>query len=813
METAEKYNHRLIEPKWQKRWEEANLYRAIDFDKRPKKYILFEFPYPSGERLHVGHTFSFTGTDVLARFSRMNGFNVLLPIGWDAFGLPAENYAIKTGINPMITTVKNIANSKIQAKHLALSLDWEREISTTEPAYYRWTQWIFLQWYKKGLAKKVEMPINWCPRCKIGLANEEVVAGSCERCGAEVTRKRIKQWVVKITDYADRLMEGLSRTDFIEKVKAAQINWIGKSEGAEIEFAIKGRESKIKVFTTRPDTLYGATFMVLSPEHEIVDQINNDEVKHYVEKSLKKSDLERTDLAKEKTGVFSGLMAVNPVTGKEIPIWISDFVLSTYGTGAIMSVPAHDDRDFAFAKKFGLPIVPVIAAKKEWDFTKAPYLETEKGTSINSEEWNGLPTGEAIKKAVQWLEEKKIGQKTVSYHLRDWIFSRQHYWGEPIPIILCSKCGEVPVPESDLPVELPKVENYQPTETGESPLAGIEGWVKTVCPQCGGPARRETDTMPNWAGSDWYFLRYLDPRNSKAPVDLKKAKYWLPVDIYVGGDEHNTLHLLYSRFTYQFLWDQGFVPKEHPEPYYKRLSHGVILGSDGQRMSKSRGNVINPDVIWEAFGVDALRTYLMFMGPFEGTMTWSQESMEGCYRFIKRVWGLVIGKCELEAEKKAGSGNLNLKRKLHQTIKKVGEDIARMKFNTAVAAMMEFVNVWQEENSELAKEDTGKFLQILAPFAPYLAEELWERLGNNFSIHATNWPEYDKVLIREEMVTVVVQVNGKLREKLTIDNEKREAKDEIEKLAKESERVRKYLADKKIRKVIFVPGRLINFVV
>jgi len=826
MDKKDKYDHRKIEPKWFKEWEEAGLYKAIDFAEKPKKYILFEFPYPSGERLHIGHAFTFTGTDVLARFNRMKGFNVLTPMGWDAFGLPAENYAVKTGINPMITTAKNIANSKIQAKHLALSVDWEREISTTDPNYYKWTQWIFLQWYKKGLAYKAEMPINWCPQCKIGLANEEVVAGNCERCGAEVSRRRIKQWVVKITAYADRLIEGLKNTAFIEKVKAAQINWIGRSEGATIKFQISHLKSQIEVFTTRPDTLYGATFMVLSPEHEIVASLLSakckvqsaklDKIRNYVEDAKKKSEMERTELAKEKTGVFSGLYALNPASQKEIPIWISDFVLSTYGTGAIMAVPAHDERDFAFAKKFGLPVVPVIVPRdkenqrdqkdKKWDFEKEPYVEVENGVTVNSGRWNNLPVGEAIKKATQWLKEERIGQKAVSYHLRDWIFSRQHYWGEPIPIIFCPKCGEVPVPEKDLPVELPKVKNYQPTGTGESPLASVREWVETKCPKCGGPAKRETDTMPNWAGSDWYFLRYLDPHNDKALVDAKKAKYWLPVDVYVGGDEHNTLHLLYSRFTYQFLWDQGFMPKDQTEPYYKRLSHGVVLGPDGQRMSKSRGNVINPDEVWEAFGVDALRTYLMFMGPFEATMAWSQESLEGCYRFIKRVWNLLLNNVSDQETK------TDLKRKLHQTIKKVGEDIVGMRFNTAIAAMMEFINSWQEEGN-LFQEEAADFLQILAPFAPYLTEELWEKLGNQFSIHITSWPEYDPDLIKEGSVTVVVQVNGKLRDKLEVRSDKCEVRNEIEKLAQESERVKKYLEGNKIKKVIFVPGKLINFVI
>lgn len=841
----DKYDHRSVEPKWEENWEKSGIYRAIDFDKKPKKYILFEFPYPSGERLHIGHAFAFTGTDVLARFNRMKGFNVLMPMGWDAFGLPAENYAIKTRINPMITTAKNIANSKIQAKRWGLSIDWDREVSTTDPKYYKWTQWIFLQWYKKGLAYKAEMPINWCPKCKIGLANEEVVSGNCERCGTETTRRNIKQWIVKITAYADRLIEGLGKTEFIEKVKAAQINWIGRSEGAEVKFKIKNSKFKIEVFTTRPDTLYGATFMVLSPEHELVRKIldgrvgnsgNIKEIEKYVEDARKKSDMERTELAKEKTGVFSGFYAINPATGKEIPIWISDFVLSSYGTGAIMAVPAHDERDFAFAKKFGLPIVPVIVPEsrkglegdegcEKWNFEEKAYTEVEKGITINSPEWNGLLPSEAIKKAISWIEKNNLGKKTVSYHLRDWIFSRQHYWGEPIPIIYCDKCGEVPVPEADLPVELPKVENYKPTGTGESPLATVSKWVNTKCPKCGGPAKRETDTMPNWAGSDWYYLAYpiagkLGTKNANLKTqkfhgnlfldNLDLLKYWLPVDVYVGGDEHNTLHLLYSRFTYQFLNDIGAVPKEIPEPYFKRLSHGVILGPDGQRMSKSRGNVINPDEVVEAFGADSLRLYLMFMGPFDYTMTWSQESLEGCYRFLKRVWNLASNVViEGPGEGKEDEG---VKRKLNQTIKKVGEDIGAMKFNTAIAALMELLNELDKKD-RLNKSTLQDFLLLLAPFAPHITEELWEKMGNEFSIHQQLWPEYDPDLIGEETVTIAVQINGRLRGTIQVQSAKCKVQSEVEKMAKEDEKIKKYLEGHEEKRTIYVPGRLINFVI
>jgi leucyl-tRNA synthetase len=807
----EKYNPKQIEPKWIDKWEEAGIYRAEDFSQKPKKYVLVEFPYPSGSGLHVGHTFSFTGGDVLARYFRMTGKNVLFPMGWDAFGLPTENYAIRTKRKPQEITQENTQQFKKQMQRLGLSFDWTREVNTTDPNYYKWTQWIFIELFKKGLAYKEKMPINWCPSCLVGLANEEVINGKCERCGAEVSRRNIEQWIVKITDYADRLVDGLKDTDFIEKVKAAQINWVGRSEGAKIEFRTMNYEQRITVFTTRPDTLYGATFMVLAPELRLVEEITTPEQKaevdKYISQARKKSELERTELAKEKTGVFTGAYAINPATGKEIPIWISDFVLSSYGTGAIMAVPAHDERDHAFAQKFDLPIIPVIQPPQEWDFSKSAYTDVNRGVMINSERWNGVTPTEAIKKAIAWLEKQGIGSKSASFHLRDWIFSRQHYWGEPIPMIYCEKCGWQPVPETELPIKLPEVEHYEPTQTGESPLAAISEWVNTTCPQCEGPAKRETDTMPNWAGSDWYFLRYLDPNNTQALVGNDQAKYWMPVDIYIGGDEHNTLHLLYSRFIYQFLWDIGAVPKEYPEPYFKRVSHGVILGPDGQRMSKSRGNVINPDEMWEAFGADALRTYQMFMGPFDATMVWSQESLEGVFRFLRRVWNIVQSE-----EKVQGETDPKLLRKLHQTIKKVGADIASFRFNTAVAAMMEFINAWTA-GGNLSKEDVSKFLQLLAPFAPFLTEELWERLGNNFSIHTTDWPEYNPDLTLEEMATIVVQVNGKLRDSLEVEISEANDQARVEELAKASDKVQKHLEGKEIKKVIFVPGKLINFVI
>ncbi|HUW24686.1 MAG TPA: leucine--tRNA ligase [Patescibacteria group bacterium] len=820
----EKYNPQTIETRWIEKWENAGIFRAEDFSEKPKKYVLVEFPYPSGAGLHVGHAFTFTGGDVLARYFRMNGYNVLFPMGWDAFGLPTENYAIRAKRPPQEITKENNARFRKQMERMGLSFDWSREISTTNPDYYRWTQWIFVKLYQKGLAYKEKMPINWCPSCLIGLANEEVINGKCERCGAVITRRNLEQWIVKITDYADRLLEGLKKTDFVEKVKAAQINWIGRSEGVEIKFKVKslklkvGEEKFITVFTTRPDTLCGATFMVLAPELGIVPEITlpkqKKAVTQYLEEAKKKSELERTELAKEKTGVFTGSFAINPATGKEIPIWVGDFVLASYGTGAIMSVPAHDERDWDFAQKYHLPIIPVIEPPEKWDFEKAAYTEVDRGVTINSELWDGLTPTEAIKKAVSWLEEKDLGQKSVSYHLRDWIFSRQHYWGEPIPMIYCEKCarsagsgqGWWPVPEDELPVKLPDVEHYEPTKTGESPLAAITDWVKTTCPQCGGAAKRETDTMPNWAGSDWYFLRYQDPHNDKALVAMDKAQYWLPVDTYIGGDEHNTLHLLYSRFVYQFLWDIGVVPKDFPEPYFRRVSHGVILGPDGYRMSKSRGNVVNPDEMWEAYGADALRIYLMFMGPFEATMVWSQESLEGVFRFLRRVWVLFGSKL---SDKETAS---SLKRKLHQTIKKVGEDIAGFHYNTAVAAMMEFSNAWQD-GGDLAKEDTAMFLQLLAPFAPFVTEELWARLGNEFSIHASLWPKYDPELIVAEEVILVVQVNGKIRDQIIVQSSKSKVQSEVEKLARQREKVQKYLAGQEVKKVVFVPGKLINFVI
>jgi len=804
-----------LEKKWLKIWEKQDWARGVDFDKkRKKKYVLVEFPYPSGEGLHIGHAFTMTGVDIYARKQRMSGSNVLFPMGWDSFGLPAENYALRTGTSPQRATRKNIANFRRQMKRMAFSFDWEREINTTDPDYYHWTQWIFIQLFKAGLTYKKEMPINWCPACKIGLANEEVVNGACERCGAPVSRKNLSQWIVKITNYADRLITGLEKTVFIEKVKAAQINWIGKTQGATIDYPVVGTKRVISCYTTRPDTNFGATFVVIAPENEMVMKLTTKEnekaVKEYIKQAKRKSDLERTELEKEKTGVFTGSYALNRLTGKKMPIYVSDFVVLTAGTGVVVGVPAHDERDFQFAKKYHLEIIPVVKPKgnEQWNFTKKPFVDIDKAVVFNSAFLNGLPTLKAKEKIIDYLVKKGWGRRATNYHLRDWIFSRQHYWGEPIPMIYCQKCGWRPVPEEQLPVKLPDVEKYQPTETGESPLANIKDWVATKCPQCGGKARRETDTMPNWAGSDWYFLRYIDPKNKKAIADMKKMKYWLPVDIYIGGDEHNTLHLLYSRFIYQFLHDIGAVPKEYPEPYYKRLSHGVILGADGQRMSKSRGNVIIPDQIWQKYGVDALRTYLAFMGPFEGTMAWNEKALKGVVRFLEKMRRVVAGSKRSSATK----ASRNKEMALHRLVKKVGDDLDRFQFNTALAAMMKFLNQQERQNENLGVEEGKILTQLIAPFAPYLAEEQWEELGGKGSVHASAWPAVDEKRLVPQKVPVIVQVDGRLRMVIKAERIKSRAKNYLENKAKQNPRVVKYLEGKKVAKVVFVPGRLINFV-
>ena len=779
---------------------------AIDFGSAPKMYVLVEFPYPSGSGLHIGHAFSFTGGDVYARYQRMRGHNVLFPMGWDAFGLPTENYAIRTGRPPQAVTAENTAIFRRQMEELGLSFDWERVVDTTDPNYYRWTQWIFIKLFEKGLAHKQEMPINWCPSCKVGLANEEVIDGHCERCGAETTRRRISQWVVRITAYADRLLSGLEQTEFIDKVKTAQVNWIGRSEGARVRFPLKGRSESLEIFTTRPDTLWGATFMVLAPEHPLVESLRDQPgVAEYVAQSGKKSDLERAELDRVKTGVFSGLTALHPVTGAELPVWISDFVLMSYGSGAIMAVPAHDGRDYAFARQFGLPVVPVIEPEGGWDFASAAY-EAHAGRMINSGPINGLEVDAAIPAAVVWLAERGIGERTVSYHLRDWIFSRQHYWGEPIPMVQCPSCGWVPVPDEQLPVVLPPVERYQPTDTGESPLANIPEFVNTTCPRCGGPARRETDTMPNWAGSDWYFLRFCDPHGTQALADLEKLRYFMPVDLYIGGDEHNTLHLLYSRFVYQFLHDIGAVPAELPEPYRKRMSHGVILGPDNQRMSKSRGNVVVPDEYMRKVGADAVRAYLMFIGPFDATMAWNERALMGVKRFLDRFEAFFK-----ENLNQRGRATRQAAGWVNRLGKQVSEDIEAFKFNTALAKLMETLNALGEAPASVSNSELEALVKIIAPFAPFLAERCWQALGRSGTVHAAPWPAYDPALELDEAITVAVQVNGKLRGTLEVARGEDQAA--VSARAALLESVARHLADKQIVKVIYVPERTLNFVV
>lgn len=841
---AKNYHPAEIEPKWLKRWERKPLHQAVDFAKKKKFYGLVEFPYPSGEGLHMGHAFTNTILDVLVRKKRMSGFNVLYPMGWDAFGLPTENYAIKTGIHPAVVTKRNTKRFKEQDKRLALAYDWQREVDTTDPNYYKWTQWIFIQFFKHGLAYKKEMPVGWCPACKIILANEEIVNGKCERCGAEAERRLQGQWLLEITQYADRLADELDLVDYPDYVKASQRKWIGRSDGIEIDYPVVGQDLRISCYSTRPDTNFGATFVVIAPEHPLVLKLTTKEqekaVKEYIKKAKKKSELERVELEKEKTGVFTGSYCLNHLTGKKMPLWVADFVVVTAGTGIVVGVPAHDERDWQFAKKYHLEIIPVIKPQKgSWDFKKGPFTDLDKAVAFNSDFLNGLPALEAKEKIMNYLVKKKWGRKTKNYHLRDWIFSRQHYWGEPIPMVYCQACadkgvtwwetkegktfltkekrrrgsgpekgdlkGWFPILEGDLPLELPAIKKYQPTDTGESPLANVKNWVKVKCPVCGGQARRETDTMPNWAGSSWYFLRYVDPQNKKALADLKKLKYWLPVDLYLGGAEHTTLHLLYSRFWHKFLNDLGVVPGK--EPYAARRQHGVILGEDGYRMSKSRGNIINPEDVVEKFGVDTLRVYLMFMGPYEATMPWNTRGVEGAYRFLTRIWRLFQ-----DNNKISQKTSKELQAKLHRLIKRVGNEIEELKHNTAIAAMMEFLNAWSEEGS-LSKEDASIFLRLLAPFAPYLAEELWAQLGKSFSIHQQSWPEYDKKLVRAETITLPVQVNGKVRGQVTLTQAKAEQEAEVKKLAKKEENVARHLKGKKIKKTIFVPGRLINFVV
>ena len=825
--SMDKYNPKKIEPKWQRFWQKNRIFEAKDFSDKEKFYCLIEFPYPSGEGLHVGHPRSYTALDIIARKKKMDGYNVLYPIGWDAFGLPAENYAIKTGIHPRKATEKNIKNFKLQLKSLGLAFDWSREINTTDPEYYKWTQWMFLKFFEKGLAYKKKMPVNWCVSCKIGLANEEVVDGKCERCGGVVEKREKEQWMIKITEYAERLLTDLETVDYWDKIAKLQLDWIGRSEGAEVIFSLSGdEEGELRVFTTRPDTLFGVTYMVVAPEHEIISnfksQISNfDEVKKYVAKARKKSDLERTDLAKEKTGVeLKGITVVNPVNKKEIPIWVADYVLPSYGTGAIMAVPGHDERDWEFAKKYKLPIVEVV---KGGDIKKEAF--TGDGVLVNSDFLDGLIVPDAIRKMTEWLESHDLGAYEVNYKLRDWVFSRQRYWGEPIPIINCEKCGYVPVPEKDLPVVLPEVKKYEPTETGESPLASIKKWVEVKCPGCGAKARRETDTMPNWAGSSWYFLRYTDPHNKKMFADYEKLKYWMPVDWYNGGMEHTTLHLLYSRFWNKFLFDQKLVPTD--EPYRKRTSHGLILAEGGEKMSKSRGNVVNPDEVVGEYGADVFRTYEMFMGPFDQPVAWDTKGIEGANRFLSKVWTVFSHQIEMiqwyedEGAEPVRAKEDQLVRELHRTIKKVTEDIDNMRFNTAVAAMMTFLNsvtsAAEETGPEgkvwyyLDRDETRDFIKILSPFAPHLCEELWSMLGRRESIFETEWPGYNPELIALEEIELVIQINGKVRDKVKTPADISE--DEAKALALTSKKIQKHLAGKKPKKIIFVGGKLVNIVI
>lgn len=782
------YNPKNIEPKWQATWEEQNIYAAHDFDDRKKFYVLVEFPYPSGAGLHVGHVRSYTAMDIIARKKRMDGYNVIYPIGWDAFGLPTENYAIKNKIAPQKATEDNVAVFKKQIKALGISFDWDREINTTDPSYYKWTQWIFLQLFKNGLAYKATMPINWCPSCKIGLANEEVVNGSCERCGTPSSKKELSQWMLKITEYAERLINDLDDVDFLEKIKAQQINWIGRSEGAHIIFDVKDSEHSLEVFTTRPDTLFGVTYMVVAPEHFLLEKLQNkitnwNDVQTYITQAQQKSDLERSHLQKDKTGIkLEGISAIHPLTGEEIPVYVADYVLVNYGTGAIMAVPSDDERDAEFAEKHGLEIKPII----------------EDDSLVNSGKFTGLSTEDAKTKIIEALAAKNKGEKAITYKLRDWVFSRQHYWGEPIPIVYCDDCGMVPLPEDQLPLELPVVQEYEPTDTGESPLAKITDWVNTECPKCAKPAKRETDTMPNWAGSSWYWLRYTDPNNDNAFADAEKLKYWTPVDIYNGGMEHTTLHLLYSRFWHKFLHDQGFVPTH--EPYQKRVSHGLILAEDHQKMSKSKGNVVNPDVVVQEYGADTLRMYEMFMGPYDEPIPWSTQNIVGVRRFLDKIAAVSVTE----------NNDESMTRELHKMIKKVTEDIDARHFNTAISAMMIFINAIDKENG-IYKDVWSEFVKILSPFAPHLAEELWEQLGNTTSVTIQTWPTFNEELTLDSTVTIAVSVNGKTRATLEVTKDTPE--ETIKEQALALENIVKYTQDTEIKKVIVVPNKIVNIVI
>lgn len=800
------YNHKVVEPKWQKIWDDNQAFKVgCDFTK-PKFYALVEFPYPSGQGLHVGHPRPYTALDIVARKRRMQGYNVLYPMGWDAFGLPTENYAIKNHIHPAIVTENNVARFKNQLHSLGYSFDWDREVNTTDPNYYKWTQWIFLKLFKAGLAYKKEMPINWCTSCKVGLANEEVVNGVCERCGSPVVRKVKSEWMLKITEYADKLIDGLDGLDFIERVKTQQKNWIGRSTGAEVDFKISGKEDVLTVYTTRCDTLFGATYMVISPEHPYIDKYssdikNIDKVMAYREEAAKKSDFERAELAKDKTGVcIDGLKAINPVNGKEIPIWVSDYVLMSYGTGAIMAVPAHDTRDWDFAKEFGCEIIQVVSKEGvEVDVNAEAFTDVATGILVNSDFLNGLSVNDAKAKMIEYLEANKIGHAKTNYKLRDWVFSRQRYWGEPIPIVECEKCGFVPIDESELPLLLPEVESYMPTDNGESPLAAMTDWVNTKCPCCGGPAKRETDTMPQWAGSSWYFLRYTDPTNNEALASPEALKYWLPIDWYNGGMEHTTLHLLYSRFWHRFLYDQNVVPT--PEPYQKRTSHGMILGENGEKMSKSRGNVVNPDDIVEEYGADTLRTYEMFIGAFDLAASWSEDGVKGCRRFLERIWKLQ------DIMVDGDSYSDDMMSTMHKTIKKVTDDFENLKYNTAIAALMTILNDFSKKGS-ITKAEYKTILILLNPVAPHITEELWETIGGEGKLYEQTWPEFDESKTIESTIEIAVQVNGKLKATITVAKDA--DKDSVIAQAKSE------LKDKlsgNIVKEIYVPGRIVNIVV
>ena len=801
----ESYNFKAIEKKWQDKWEETGAFHAETNSKKPKFYTMIEFPYPSGAGLHVGHPRSYTALDIIARKRRMEGYNVLYPIGWDAFGLPTENFAIKNKVHPKIVTAKNIANFTRQLKMLGFSFDWSREINTTDPSYYKWTQWIFLQLFKHGLAYKQEMPINWCTGCKVGLSNEEVVNGVCERCGSEVVQKRKSQWMLKITEYAQRLIDDLDDVNYLEKIKTQQKNWIGRSEGAEVKFKLSTGDEMI-VYTTRADTLFGATYTVMSPEHPLIEKMkdsitNYDEVLAYKTEAAKKSEFERTELAKEKTGVkLEGIYAVNPANGAKLPVFISDYVLVTYGTGAIMAVPAHDSRDWDFAKKFNLPIIEVVSGGK--NVQEEAYTDVYKGNMVNSEFLNGLPVKEAIPTMIEWLEKQGLGKRKVNFKLRDWVFSRQRYWGEPIPLVHCDKCGWVPIPESELPLELPEIETFEPGENGESPLAKAYDWIETTCPCCGGKAQRETDTMPQWAGSSWYFLRYMDPHNDEALASKEALEYWSPVDWYNGGMEHTTLHLLYSRFWHKFLYDIGVVPTK--EPYMKRTSHGMILGENNEKMSKSRGNVVNPDEVVEEFGADAFRTYEMFIGAFDQSTPWSQQGLKGCYKFLERVWNLQSIVNDEEGY------SADLEKNINKAIKKVGEDFERMKFNTAIATMMSLVNDFSKKGS-VTKVEYKTLITLLNPVAPHMTEELWLTYGNGELLSLQPWPKYDEGKTVDDEIEIVVQINGKIKDKLMIPAGL--DKDGTQEAAMNTEKIKGLIEGKNVVKVIAVPGKLVNIVV